>query len=75
MLVRLGFKKFFIIHFKRLGTRTRFASQPLNPFYEYNKFLLDVKELKNQQRRSSMLLNDAQNSPETKLHVTLNDEQ
>ena len=75
MLVRLGFKIFFIIRLKRLGTKTRFALQPLNPFYEYNKFLIDVKELKNQQPRSSMLLNDAQNSSETKMHVTLNDEQ
>ena len=75
MLVRLGFKIFFIIRLKRLGTKTRFALQPLNPFDEYNKFLIDVKELKKQQPRSSMLLNDAQNSSETKLQVTLNDEQ
>ena len=61
-LVRLGFKIFFINRFKRLGTKTRFALQPLNLFYGYNKFLIDVKELKNQQPRSSMLLNDAQNS-------------
>ena len=34
MLVRLGFKIFFIIRLKRLGTKTQFALQPLNPFYE-----------------------------------------
>ena len=43
--------------------------------YEDNMFLTDVKELKDEKARSSMLLNDTQDSSETKLHVTLNAEQ
>ena len=74
-LVRISFKIFFIVRLKRLGTKTRFALQPLNPFYEYNKFLSDVKALKKQQAGSSMLSNDTQNSSETNLHVIPKDEQ
>ena len=38
-------KIFFVIELKQLGTRARFALQPLNQFHEYNQFLPDVHEM------------------------------
>ena len=35
-----------MIQLKKLGTTTRFALQPFHPFYEYNKYLAEIKSLK-----------------------------
>ena len=45
-LFRFLYKLFFMIQLKKLGTTTRFALRPFNPFYEYNKYLAEVKSLK-----------------------------
>ena len=38
-------KIFYVIKLKHLGTKTRFALEPLNPFYEYNNYPVEVREL------------------------------
>ena len=45
-LFRFLYKLFFMIQLRKLGTTTRFASQPFNPFYEYNKYLAEIKSPK-----------------------------
>ena len=38
-----------ILQIEKLGTTTRFALQSFNPFYEYIKYLAEVKNLKEEQ--------------------------
>ena len=45
-LLRFLYTLFSMTQLKKLGTTTRFALQPFNPFYEYNKLFAEVKNPK-----------------------------
>ena len=51
-LFRFVIKVFFVLRLKNLGTTARVAMQPLNPFYEYNQILMDVKLLRDSKNRN-----------------------
>ena len=45
-LLRFLYTLFSMTQLKKLGTTTRFALQPFNPFYEYNEYFVEVKNPK-----------------------------
>ena len=55
-IIRILAKFHFIIIFKQLGTKHRFALRLLKPFYEYNQYIAEVRKMKrdNSQRRNDV---------------------
>ena len=54
-LLRFLYTLFFMTQPKMLGTTTRFASQPFNLFYKYNKYLAEIKNPKGEHAEEQQL--------------------
>ena len=64
-MLRFFIKVFFKTKFKQLVIKTLFTPQPLNPFYEFNQNLAEVREMKkdNGQRKNNVHLES--NNPQS----------